>query len=85
MGKGAGIFKYNRGLPLHVTTYISLEPQDGGLVDRDRLRVENGREQKDKRLGLTAFEQKLARASEAGAPTCLGLHSTATVHKFKHA
>jgi hypothetical protein len=59
MGKGAGILKYTRGLPLHVTTYISLEPQDGSLVNRDRLRVENEREQKDRRLGLTAFEHEI--------------------------
>ena len=59
MGKSAGILKYTPGLPLHITTYISLEPQDGSLVDRDRLGVENGREKKDKRLGLTGFEHEL--------------------------
>lgn len=43
MGKGAGILKYIRGLPLHITTYNSSEPHNGSLVDRDRLRVENER------------------------------------------
>ena len=60
MGKGAGILKYTRGLPLDITTYILLGPQDGSIVDRDRLGVENGREQKDRRLGFkTRFEHEL--------------------------